>query len=301
MSRARWWLLGGVAGLVVVAAGLWLWSSTNRSSTPEEAALAYVQALESGDADAVAATGIDVSDTALVAFAAATAFIEDSEVTTVRREDDDTSAVVAISFRLAGKTHTAQLTLGIVDGRWSVDETGLGTLTVETTIGSDVAIGDATVPAETAALLLPATYALAAAPEALLEGGSAALVLPGVKTTTTLDVMLRPEATAVAQAQLDTLLETCTAGGTEVPDGCGIRIPWGTEFREVDAIRYRIDTAPVIALTPAGFTAEGGVLVATITGTAQNGEARTTTYRTDSWSVRGDLAFTADGLLLSVW
>ena len=69
----------------------------------------------------------------------------------------------------------------------------------------------------------------------------------------------------------------------------------------MDAIRYRIDTAPVITLTPAGFTAEGGVLVATITGTAQNGEAGTATYRTDSWSVRGDLAFTADGLLLSVW
>jgi hypothetical protein len=301
MSKARWWVIAGAVGIVVLAAGLWLWQSAIRSPTPEEAARDYLHALESGDADTVVASGVVVSPTTLDAFEGATGLIDDGEVIRVRDGSDGVSAAAEVSFVLDGQTHTAQLTLGIVEGRWSVDATGLGTLTAESTIGSDVAIGDTIVPTGTAVSLLPATYTVAAAPTTMLEGESPVQVLPGAKAATAVDAAVRPEATAVAQAQLDEILEACTAAGTDVPDGCGIRIPWGTEFREVDGIRYRIDEPPVITLMPTGFTAEGGTLVATVTGTGQNGEALTTTYRTASWSLRGDVAFTADDLVLSPW
>lgn len=301
MSTARRWVIGAAAGIVVIAAGLWLWQSTARTSTPEEAALDYLHALESGDTDAVVATGVVVSATALDAFEAATALIEDAEVTNIREDADGASAAVEISFALEGEKQNAQLVLGIVDGRWSVDSTGLGALTAESTIGTDVAIGDTTMPAGKSVPLLPATYTVTAAPTTLLEGDSSVQVLPGAEVTTAVDAAVRPEATAAAQTELDELLETCTALAAEVPDGCGIRIPWGTEFRDVADIRFRIDTSPAISLSPTGFTAADGVLVATVTGTGQNGEARTTTYRTENWSLRGDVSFTGDGIELSAW
>ncbi|MFK0240892.1 hypothetical protein ACIQTX_08520 [Microbacterium sp. NPDC090281] len=299
MSRRRWWLIGGAAGLVVIAAGLWFWQSTTRPPTPEDAALGYLHALESGDADAVAATGITVSATALDAFGSATALIEEAVVTTVREDGD--SANVDVTFRLDDEKRTAQLTLIPIDGRWTVDESGLGTLTAQSTIGSDVAIGAATTPVSKEIALLPAAYTVTAAPSALLSGETTVQLLPGAAATAAVDAELRPEATAAAQTQLDEHLETCTAPGSEVPDGCGIRIPWGTEFREVTEIDYRIDESPAITLTPTGFTAQGGVLVATMTGIGQDGAARTVTYRTDSWSLRGEASFTADGLVLSAW
>lgn len=300
MSRRRWWwLIGGAAGFAVIAAGLWFWQSTARQPTPEEAALGYLHALESGDADGVAATGVTVSATALDAFESATALIEEAAVKTVREHDD--SADVDVVFRLDGEKHTARLKLIPVDGRWSVDESGLGTLTAESTIGADVSIGQATAPVNEEIALLPATYSVAAAPSALLSGESTVQMLPGAAATAAVVAELRPEATATAQTQLDDHLKTCTAPGSEVPDGCGIRIPWGMEFGEVTEIGYRIDESPTIALTPTGFTAEGGVLVATVTGTGLDGAARTVTYRTESWNLRGDASFTADGLLLSMW
>ncbi|PRB16638.1 hypothetical protein [Microbacterium sp. MYb62] len=301
MSRRAWWLVGGVAGVVVIAAGLWLWQLTMRPPTPEQAARDYLHALESGDADAVTATGIAVTAPALDAFTAATALIEDAAVTAVREDPDATTATVDIAFLLEDERRTAQLTLTPVEGRWTVDGSGLGTLTVDSTIGSDVGIGEIAMPAREKLALLPATYAIAAAPASLLSGGSTVQVLPGDNAAAAIEAALRPEATAAAQSQLDERLDACTAPAADAPDGCGIRIPWGTEFREVTGIRYRIDAVPTIALTPTGFTAEGGVLVSTVTGTGQDGEARTTTYRTDSWTLRGDVSFTADGIDLSVW
>lgn len=301
MSRRGWWLIGGISALVVIAAGLWFWQSTTRTPTPEEAARGYLHALESGDPEAVAATGISVSATALDAFGAASALIEDAEVTTVREEPDGSSATVEIAFRLEDEPERAQLVLTPVEGRWTVDDSGLGTLTADSTIGSDVAIGEITTPARETIALLPAGYTVAAAPTALLSGGTAARVLPGDHATAEIDAALRPEATTAAQSRLDEHLEACTTPAAEPPDGCGIRIPWGTEFREVTDIRYRIDESPTIALTPTSFAADGGVLVATVTGTGQDGTARTTTYRTESWTLRGEVSFTAEGIALSAW
>ncbi|WP_314427723.1 hypothetical protein [uncultured Microbacterium sp.] len=107
-----------------------------------------------------------------------------------------------------------------------------------------------------------------------------------------------------AQVQLEELLEDCTAdpalAGT-MPEGCGIRIPWGTEFAAVEEVRFRIERMPVLTLTDAGFVADGGVLVATVTGTGQDGAPRTETYRTESWSLRGDATVSEDRIEIEIW
>lgn len=300
MTRRRWWLTGGAVALViVVVAGVLVWQAMSRPATAEEAATAYLRALGSGDADTVEATGIDVTETALGAFAAASEFIEEAEVTAVEEGDDTATADVA--FVLGGEEQTAQLTLSAVEGRWTVDASTLGTMTATATTGAFVGIGDETFPIGEAVGLLPAGYTVLAAPTSLLDGQSPLLLLPGESAEVALEVTVLPEATDAAQEQLDAHVDTCIVPASSPPPGCGIRIPWGTEFRAVADIRYRIEQAPVVALTATGFSADGGVLVATVTGTGQDGAERTTTYRTDSWSVRGDVSFTADGLELTAW
>ena len=110
----------------------------------------------------------------------------------------------------------------------------------------------------------------------------------------------------LAQRALDEHLESCTSeesGPDTVPPRCGIRIPWGTEFASVESIRFRIEEFPVLVLedADAGFSADGGVLVATVTGTGQNGAPRVETYRTTSWSLRGDLSVDEGDVTIDVW
>lgn len=299
--RRRWAIGSAAAVVVLLAAGGWLWQTSARSTTPEEAALEYLHALESGDTDAVRATGIVVTETALDAFDAASALVRDAEVTRVRHASGSTSAAVEVSFELGGEAHDAVLALDVVDGRWHVDSSGLGTVTVDSTIGASVAIDTTALPAGKEIVLLPAMYTVSAAPSTLLEGESAVTVEPAVEVATVVDATLRPEATAVARDHVDDIVEACTVRGTEVPDGCGLRIPWGTEFREVEEFRYRVEEAPAVTLTPTGFTADRGVLVVTVTGTGSDGAELTKTYRTDSWTLRGDVYFTAEDLMLSPW
>lgn len=306
MNRRRWWLIGGTAGVVVaVAAGVWIWQSTTSEPTPEEAAVAYLRALESGDPAAVEKTGAVVSPETLEAFSGATALVEDAEVTSVSGDDSapvgGATAVAEISFRLADEEHTAKLTLSPIEGRWVVDDSGRGSVSATPSVGTFVAIGEQTLPAGETTALLPATYTVTAAPVALLSGEKSVTVLPGDETAVEIDVSLRAEATTAAQKQLDEHLETCTEPGTVPPDACGIRIPWGTEFRAVTDIRYRVEDPPTVTLSATGFSAEGGVLVATVTGTGQDGTERENTYRTDTWTVRGDVSFTADDVVLTAW
>ena len=110
--------------------------------------------------------------------------------------------------------------------------------------------------------------------------------------------------TALAQRALDEHLEECTAeeaAGGAVPQECGIRIPWGTEFAAVDSVRFRIERMPVLELSEGGFVAEGGVLVATVSGTGQDSAPLTQTYRTESWTVRGDATVSDGQARLTVW
>ncbi len=109
---------------------------------------------------------------------------------------------------------------------------------------------------------------------------------------------------ALAQQALDDHLEDCTSARViegVMPDGCGIRIPWGTEFAAVDDARFRIEQLPVLTLTDDGFIAEGGILVATVSGTGQGGSPRTETYRTESWTLRGDVTVEDGDVDLDVW
>lgn len=132
--------------------------------------------------------------------------------------------------------------------------------------------------------------------------------IPSTQATPTATSSPTPDADldvqALAQQALDEHLEDCTSDGvTEgvVPDGCGIRIPWGTEFAAVDDARFRIERMPVLELTDDGFIAEGGILVATVSGTGQDGSPRTETYRTESWTLRGDASVEGGDVDLDVW
>ncbi len=299
MTRRRGWMAAAVAAVLVIAAGLWVWLSSTRTPSAEDATAAYLHALESGDPDSVEATGADATARALTAFGAATSLIEDARVEDVRRDGD--TATADVTFRLGGQAHDARLTLTFDEGRWIVGRSGLGTITPTTTLGSAVAIGDTPLPTGEASALLPASYTLAAAPDAFLSGEAEVTVLPGTADEVTIDAALRAEATTAAQRQLDEYAATCTQSAPAPPESCGIRIPWGTDFSAVTGIRYRIEQTPVIALTPSGFSADGGVLVATVTGTGQDGAARTTTYRTESWSIRGDVTFLVDDITLTAW
>lgn len=300
MSRRTGWLLSvGIAVVLLIAAGVSLWRSTTTPATAEDAATSYLQALEAGDAGAIDSSGPALSAEARAAFSGATEYISNGTVDAVDQRDG--TATVDVSFQLGGETHRATLTLARHDGGWRLDSSGLGTLHASPSTGSFVAIGDAVFSADDGIALLPAVYPLLAAPTDLLDGIATATALPGERVTADIDVELRGAATTAAQAALDEHVETCTVEGGVQPDGCGIRIPWGTEFREISDVDYRIETLPSISLSGGGFTAGGGVLVATVTGTGQDGAARTTTYRTDSWMVRGDVTFTETAIALTVW
>ncbi len=96
---------------------------------------------------------------------------------------------------------------------------------------------------------------------------------------------------AAVQDQWEEHLDACTAevvSPATVPSGCGIAIPWGTEFSAVDTVRFRIEEPPTLELRDGDrFVADDGALVATVTGAGQDGAPRVETYRTTSWSLTG--------------
>ncbi|MFK0401750.1 hypothetical protein ACIQTT_05420 [Microbacterium sp. NPDC090225] len=301
-TRPWVWFVVVIVLVLLVAAGIVIWQSQSRADSAEDAAHAYLRALESGESSAVQGTGVEVSDEALQAFDGADSLV--SEATVISVDQTGSSATAHVSFVLGETEHEADLALVRSDGRWVPDGSGLAEVTVSTTVGSAVSIGDTVLEASDALSLIPAVYTVAAAPTAYLTGSIAVVALPGATDHVEVDASLRPEATEAAQERLDELLEACAAETALPADGCGIRIPWGTEFRTVDDAAFRIETMPTLVLTDDGasFTATGGKLVATLTGTAHDGSApRTTTYRSENWAVRGDVAFSGDEMTLTVW
>lgn len=126
---------------------------------------------------------------------------------------------------------------------------------------------------------------------------------PAPSSTPIVEASATPTASVQEEAQTaldDHLTECAESTSADPPAHCGIRIPWGTEFAVVSGIRFRIEALPELVLDGDAFTADGGVLVATVTGTGQDGNARTETYRTENWSVRGDIT-DADGVGVEVW
>lgn len=293
MKKRLAWIIGGAIA-AVVAAGALVWLLLPRSGA-EEHALAYLQALADGDITAVEATGVDVSATAAAAFADASEHL--SAVAIESSTAGDQSADVVVSYELAGERHESILTLSQHKGRWVPDAaSALGSVQFSVPAG----IADAVLSADEI-VLLPAVYEASVSPSAFLDGSATVEVPLSSTQQVDIDAALRPEAAEIAQTQLDEYLGDCTKPAAEAPPACGITIPWAADFSQVSEIRYRVEQSPTISLPPTGFLADGGVLVATVTGTAHDGSAKTLTYRSTNWSVRGDVSFADDDIVLSVW
>ncbi|MDQ0644868.1 hypothetical protein [Microbacterium murale] len=292
--RAPWIIGGAIAAALLIAAAI-VWFLIPRGS-PEDQALAYLQALADGDVAAVEATGVDIPAATASAFAAASDHLTQGTVESSTADDD--AAAVVVSFELAGARHESTLSLSRLEGRW-VPEAAAALGSVQFSV--PVSVDDTMLPSDEKALLLPAVYDVNAVPTSFLDGSATVEVIPGGSQEVDVDAILRPEATVTAQTQLDEYLATCTAPAPAPPSSCGIVIPWAADFTAVSEIRYRIDQTPTVALTPTAFRADGGALTATVTGTAPDGAAKTLTYRTASWSVRGEVTFTDDDVVLSVW
>lgn len=300
MTRRRSIVLAVIVAVAIAAGGLAAFLLT-RSASPEDVTLEYFRALESGQQDAVAATGIEVSSDTLAMFAAAEDHVSDARVLTTTT--DGATADVTVAYVLDGDAQESVLSLAQDGVSWRLDTaTALGTVSATTDTGG-VSVGDdgTTIMTTESTPALPAVYDLVAAPVAVLDADERVVVLPGQDTPATLVPELRPEAVDVAQERVDEHLTDCATPAAIVPDSCGIRIPWAADLARVDEIRYRIDEMPTVTLDTVSFRADGGVLVATVTGTDHEGTAASKTYRTTDWSVRGDVSFTADDIELSVW
>lgn len=297
MKHGKRWIIGGAAtaAVVVGAAVLVLvWFPIPRASA-EDQALAYLQALADGDLLAVEATGVDVAATTAAAFAGASDHLSAGAIESSTA--DDHAAVVVVSYELAGTRHESTLTLSQREGRW-VPEAASALGSAQFSV--PVSIDETALPQQNA-LLLPAVYDVRAAPVDFLDGSTTIEVLPGSTQKVDVDATARPEATQIAQAQLDEYLTDCTKPAAEAPSSCGIVIPLAADFSAVSEIRYRIEQSPVVSLAATTFQADDGVLVATVNGTALDGSAKTLTYRSTNWTLRGDVTFLDDEIVLSVW
>jgi hypothetical protein len=104
------------------------------------------------------------------------------------------------------------------------------------------------------------------------------------------------------QEQLDAYADSCAQPAVTVPDHCGIVIPWAADLAQLTGVAFRIEQHPTVAISADGatFDATGGVLVATVSGTTRDGVAAEFTYRTDAWTLRGDIDADGDRILVSV-
>lgn len=297
--RARWTVFVLAALVLASAVGVWMWQAGARPTSPEQAAERYLRALENADPAVVQDLMSDAPDATLDALENADSTIDASTVISADRTGS--TATARVTFTLDGSAHEAELAMTEANGTWTIDPSTLSELAVTPSIGDAVMIGDRKFSASDTIALLPGVYEVLATPTVLLDGSVDVTALPSESAEVAIAVTLRPAATAEAQERLDEHLATCAESDDVAPVGCGIRIPWATDFRSVAAAAYRIERMPVISLGPDGFTAEDGTIVATFEGTGLDGTARTVTYRTENWSVRGDAEFTDGELVLFSW
>ena len=295
MRRRRLWIaLALVAALT--AAGITAALLLDRPATAEDQARAYLDALAAGDAEAAAATGIDAGETAGAALSAATGLI--SSPTVGAAVVDGRSATVAVTFELAGEIHETELALQHDGDRWvPTADSALATARLPV----PVTIGEAFLDSGEPAPLYPGVYEAQAAPADYFEGSVELVLAPGDLEHPEVEAALRPEAQQLAQQQIDEYASACTETAAAAPERCGIVVPWAADLIDVTEISYEVERAPSIALDAESFIATGGALVATVRGTGFDGNAKTVSYRTDGWSMRGDVSFTADGVQLDVW
>lgn len=297
-------VIGIVAGaVVVVAAGAGIAWWLLRGETAEQAAQRYVQALEEGDRATLEDLLPDDADRtqALDLFDGAAGRISDAQLS-APGDDNSFRADVMID----GQPAVVHFALAQDSGPWLLAADYLGTLDVTTSIGgvtpgAAVEIGEVTVPVGQTSVF-PAVYTVRAAPTDLLTGEATVPVTNEAPVTVAVEASLTPEATALAQEQLDAYAAACTQPATAVPANCGLRVPWGADLSALSSLDFRIEQTPQVSLAAdaTSFAATGGVIVATARGTALSGGDGTFTYRADDWSLYGDVAFDGDQMVLAV-
>jgi hypothetical protein len=302
-------IAAGAAILIGVGVAVWL---LVRAPSAEDAARAYLDALGDGDIARVEAmtSHPDEEGRGIVAaaFAGARGYIRDARIEEVSSPAAGITGVRA-SAELQGERRTLTFAMSEAGGRWAVTADYLGTIEVYTDLagtglpaGDSVWIGDALAPAGSRIGLLPAEYAVTAAPRGLLTGEAEVAVSNDRPSSVTLDVALSSAAVDAAQEQLDAYAQMCTQTADLVPPNCGLRVPWAADLATLTSIAYRVEQSPTVAFGADGrsFAATGGVVVATATGTTRDGGIGTFTYRADDWALRGMVSFQGDEMVLAV-
>lgn len=288
MTRRTGWITAGAAAVLI---GIMIVLLLPRE-TAEQRALSIMNALATGDADAISAALPQVAQDTIDALGSASTRISDPEVIA----SDGTGVTVAYSLR--GERHELLLELNAADGRFSAAGSGL-LATVE--VDRAASIGELALTAGAPTQLLPGVYDVIAAPADLLDGERAVVAPAGSDQRVEIAVRPTPAAVALAQDHLDAHIAECTASAADAPQRCGIAIPWAADLTRVTMIDYTVEQEPHIDLDERSFVASGGVLLARVTGIDAAGQRTTAAYRTENWTLRGDVAFTDDDLVLTAW
>jgi hypothetical protein len=294
----------GVAAVLLVAGVAAAWLLLTRPPGPEETARAYLDALATGDGERAASLLLGPDDARADrggALASASERLSDPVVRSVEALSGE-RARATVGFVLDGESRSAAFGLVEQEGRWLVAADALGELTASTTLGDAVVVGDVRLPTDTTAALFPAVCTIEASPPGIVDGDARAVVLPGEATVAAVEASVSPRAERLAQRRIDEYAQQCARTATEVPDRCGLRVPWGADLTRLDSVSFRIEQMPRVALSPdlRVFAATDGIVVATARGTAWDGATRSFTYRADDWALRGTIALTEDGMQLAV-
>jgi hypothetical protein len=306
-------VVGIVAGaaVAVAAAGAVAWILL-RPASADDVARDYLAALTEGDWEAIDGMRADrLADDAeqivADAFVGAAGYAQEPRIVTVGEERDGRVDVEATA-EIDGSSRDILFTLTRVGSDWKLaGEDFLASLTVRAAIEDGttlpaVRIGDAVAPTETAVALLPAVYDIGPAPPGVLEGGAVVGVSNDEPATVEVAASFSPDAATQAQEQLDAHVESCTRASAEVPDHCGLIVPWQADLAELERIAFRVERLPEVTLSPTGtsFDATGGIVVATAHGLRRDGTPGSFTYRADDWALRGSIRFSGDEMVLAV-
>ncbi|WP_261164577.1 condensin complex subunit 2 [Microbacterium sp. Marseille-Q6965] len=292
-------VLALVAITVVVIGAATAWWLTAGGSEPRATAQRFLDALVAGDAEALRVV-TDADDDALALFAQAREHASGAALGAVETDGDD--ALLRATVTLGGERAEVAVPMRRLGETWIVQSATA--LTVTPGLGDAFAIGDAAFSADEAPRLLPALYEVAPLPAEVLRGSAEVAILPGQETAALdLDVAIADDATAVVQQHLAEHAADCAAATDAIPDACGIVVPWAADLRALERVAFTVERVPEVSLDTAAmaFEATGGALVAEVTGTAHDGTARTFSYRTDDWIMRGALAFRDAQLVLMVF
>ncbi|MCR2812170.1 MULTISPECIES: hypothetical protein [Microbacterium] len=301
---------GTVIGVVAasaaaaVAVGALVWTLT-RPGDADDAALAYLDALQTGDVAALQSLLPDDADAAaaLDAFADADARVEGAEI--ISRTTHDDVASYTADVRLGDTSGTLGFALRADDGAWRLDSGALITVDVAVSLGTAVAVGDVVLPLspDGEVRLLPGGYTLHAAPARFLDGQAQVSVLADDAPAATIDATLSPDAATLAQPQLDAYARTCEGSRAALPEDCGLHVPWAADLATLTEVVVKVQSSPQLSLDAdaLSFLATGGQVVATATGTLPGGGVASFTYRDDDWTLRGAVRFDGDEMLLQLF